>query len=111
MTEFLFVRHAESLTNCQPEIIAGRSHSAALSTRGEQQAALLGAYLREAYDELAHVYSSGAVRTDATARIALHAAGYTQRPTVDERLLEVSQGDYEGRVRSEVYSPEAIERY
>lgn len=56
------------------------------------------------------IYSSPAVRTTETARIALAAAGITLPVIVDERLQELSQGPAEGRWRHEVYTPDLLDR-
>ena len=108
MTELLFVRHGESVANLDLSRINGRSNHTPLTPRGERQARLLGAHLctlRYAPDA---IFSSGAVRADTTADIATSTAGYTSPIAIDERLQEVSQGPFEGRLRNEVYSPEAV---
>lgn len=109
MTEVLFGRHGESPYNLEnARLICGRNNDIPLTSTGEQQARLLGLYLRSIDYTPDAIYSSGAVRTDMTARIAAESAGLDQPITIDERLQEVSQGPYEGQVRTSVYSPETI---
>ncbi len=110
-TQLTFVRHAESVLNTRPEQIVGRSNHAPLTVRGLYQASLLGGYLRESGQRFDAVYSSGAVRTDRTAQAIIDAAGYDLRVVVDERLQEVSQGPWEGRLREDVYTDDFITRY
>lgn len=112
MTEFLFGRHAESSYNLeQSHLICGRNNHTPLTPHGEQQARDLGAYLQQANYVPSMIFSSGAVRTDRTARLASLTAGYNIPIISDNRLLEVSQGPYEGCPRDEVYSPEVVTAY
>lgn len=111
MTEFLFVRHAEAAINIDPTRIGGQSIAAPLTEKGQRQAGLLGDYLGAQDNQLAKVFSSGAVRTDTTARIALERAGIAQPVIPDARLLEISQGEFEGKLRSAAYTPENIDMY
>ncbi len=113
MTELLLVRHCQTESNTRPEFIGGRDHDTPPTPLGTQQAARLGAFLRATDQQFDAVFSSGAVRTDHTGEITLKAAGLslTHSIQVDERLHELSQGDYEGRLRNEVYTPEVITQY
>lgn len=111
MTRITFARHAESVLNAQPELVVGRSNYAPLTTRGTYQASLLGAYFRENGHRFDEIISSGAERTNRTARIAIEAAGFDQNFLVDERLQEVSQGPWEGMHRDQVYNEEVIRRH
>lgn len=111
MTEFLFVRHCETEMNLQPHIVGGRSNHTPPTELGRLQAAQFGDYLRDANITPDAIFSSGAVRTDTTAAIALERAGITLPVIRDERLLEIAQGKYEGMLKKDVYTPEAQERY
>lgn len=110
MTTFLFVRHGETLLNTTPDIIGGRSVETPLTERGERQAQLLGDYLaRQTAPDV--IFSSGAVRTNRTAQLALAAARLNLPIIEDERLLELSQGIYEGTSRDLAYTPDNKARY
>lgn len=111
MTEFLFFRHCETEMNTMQHLVGGRSNHTPPTARGKRQAVLLGDYLRSANIAPAAVFSSGAVRTDTTAALALERAGIAQPVIRDERLLELSQGEYEGLPRELVYTPENLARY
>lgn len=111
MTEFLFVRHAEATTNTAPDRIGGQSIDAELTERGRHQALLFGNYLQQNNVQPHAVFSSGAVRTHTTARIALTQAELKHTILRDARLLELSQGEFEGALRTAAYSPENLKKY
>ena len=111
MTDFLFIRHGEASANVTPEYICGQSNHTPLTPLGEKQAAALGVYLQDAAITPTALFSSGAIRADTTAQIALEVAAITQPVIIDERLLEMGQGECEGLLRETVYTPENIEKY
>lgn len=114
MSEFLFVRHGETEMNTLPHLVGGQSNHTPLTERGIQQAEDFGTHFgySSQFRSPDVIFSSGAVRTNATARHALGALGIESPPFIeDERLLEVSQGPYEGKLRREVYTPENIKHY
>lgn len=105
-----FIRHAEAQNNVDRHLVGGRSSHLPLTKRGESQARLLGQRLREDKITLDRIYTSDAVRTQETARIAL---GYLDldhiKRTEVSDLAELSQGDWEGAVRSEVFSEKTLD--
>ena len=107
MLDIFFIRHAESTGNVNNHLIGGRSDHLALTPRGEEQARLLGQRLhreRMAFDK---VYSSIAIRAKETARIACSQIPELEVPiSLDERLVESSQGNWEGELRNEVLTPQ-----
>ncbi len=114
MTEFLFIRHGETEMNTHPDLIGGRSSHTPLTERGRKQATKLGEYLlsNDQYLEPVAIYSSPAIRAVATGLIACAEAGLDTLPIIqDERLLEVSQGDYEGLLKKDVYNDESRALY
>ena len=111
MTKLTFVRHAESEMNRTREFIGGRSNHTPATAEGLFQAALLGSHFRETGVRFDAVYSSGAVRADQTVRAIVEAAGYDVPMLVDERLQEVSQGEWEGKLRDDVYTEDMIRRH
>lgn len=104
MTKFYFVRHCESEMNVRPDLVGGRSNHAPATERGVHQARLLGEYLQNTGLVPDLIFSSGAVRTNTTARVALETAGISQQIIEDTRLQELSQGNYEGADRSLAYT-------
>lgn len=109
--ELYLFRHAESEFNLRyQELIGGRSDEVQLSVRGREQAKKLGRRLHEERTFFDEVYSSKAVRAIETARIALNQV-YEREVNFRqvEDLLELSQGEWEGRMREEVYTPEVYE--
>lgn len=111
MTQFLFIRHAESVANTDLVHIGGQSNHVPLTEKGEAQAAQLGTFLSQLTIKPAIAYYSGAVRTKQTADISLDVAGISVQLVPDERLLEISQGTFEGMDRRLAYTPENIKTY
>lgn len=111
MTEIYLVRHGEAEHNLKEAgFIGGRSHDARLTTDGEEQARRFGRYLRKAHLQPTQVWTSGAVRTNQTAELSLTAAGIELIWQEDDRFHEVSQGEFEGKLRENVYTDEVIEQ-
>lgn len=108
--DIYFIRHGECLANLvQAEIIGGRSSNNPLSDSGRIQACKLGIYLAGEEVHFDEVYSSPAIRTIATAKLACHYISYPlERIVVCDELQELSQGDWEEKPRAEFYTPEAI---
>lgn len=103
-----FARHAQSLLNLTPEIICGRSIETSLTELGEKQALSLGCDLLTRTPSIEKIYCSPTRRTRSTAlkinklfEIDIEYRG---------ELLERSQGDWEGEIRSEKYNQEIISK-
>lgn len=95
--------------NTQPHLVGGRSNWAPLSENGKRQADLLGEYWRQSGMLPEVVYSSPALRSRQTIERVLKHIGLNKPPEIDGRLQELSQGDFEGSARDEVYTPDVIE--
>lgn len=108
MTRIYAFRHGESERNIEPHLIGGQSNSAQLTARGRRQALLAGEWIRENVPRIDFVVSSTAERTQQTGAIALLAAGIDLEINLHERLLEMSQGKFEGAPRADIYTPERI---
>lgn len=96
MTGFFIIRHGETDWN-----IEGRYQGQAdppLNKRGFQQARELAAQMKGI--ELAHLYSSPLVRAKQTAEIL--AQEFEIEIEEDARLMEIHQGDWQRRLRSEI---------
>lgn len=110
--DIYFIRHAETDLNTTPHIIQGRSLNARLSERGLLQAEKLGERLLAEGLRFDSVYSSTADRAYQTARIACGKIGFPEyNITRLEQLVEQSHGDWEGKLRNEMYTPEVIEEF
>lgn len=104
-TKIFIARHAECEMNLiYDEIIGGRSNESPLSELGEAQAAQLGRYILNHEINPDFYFASPAVRARDTIDIVLKTMGLSQPVTIDERLLEMSQGDAEGKPRKEIYT-------
>lgn len=111
MTSFYFVRHCETDMNTKRHLVGGQSNLTPPTERGLVQSKQFGLYLRESGVIPDAIYTSGAIRTNATARVALRAAGLSMDFIEDERLLEMSQGSAEGKPRELIYTPENKAKY
>ncbi|RMG65423.1 MAG: histidine phosphatase family protein [Bacteroidetes bacterium] len=106
MLTVYLIRHAESVGNLNNHLIGGQSNHFPLTPRGVAQARRLGQRLhREGY-QFDQFYASPAVRAQDTARLVAEAIGFDPAHfRTDPRLLEQSQGEWEGQVRAEIYTP------
>lgn len=84
------VRHGQTAKN-KEKVLQGRS-DLPLNEAGEEQARTLGSMFKDRGIVFDHVYSSPLIRAVQTARLA---AG-TEEVEVDDRLIEMDYGPYEG---------------
>jgi broad specificity phosphatase PhoE len=110
MLTFQFIRHAESEANLRPHIISGQSVDAVLSADGRKQAAALGVRYQPFIKRKNYkLWASTALRTQQTAAIFCEKVGIEiEELQLSPLLLELSQGDWAGLVRSETYTPEVL---
>ncbi|HAS46744.1 MAG TPA: hypothetical protein DCS93_40040 [Microscillaceae bacterium] len=109
MLHLYFVRHAESLSNVNHHLIGGRSNHTPLTEKGIQQAKKLGERLATTAVKLDVVAASSAVRAYDTAKIMCERANLDfDQVLVSDELQELSQGDWEGKVRKEIYTPQML---
>lgn len=95
-----FIRHGESLGNLRTHHVDGQNLEVSLSSRGMQQARLLGRMYPLSKDTV--LVSSAAERAKQTAALA-----FPQHllEGIDSRFVEMSQGLHEGKLRRKVYTP------
>jgi broad specificity phosphatase PhoE len=106
-----FFRHGQSKMNLNPHIISGRSNQTPLSTKGEEEAVLLGKRIRDSGIVYKRIYSSTAKRAIDTGIIAMQQSNYNIDKIVQSaELLELDQGDWEGKLREETYTTEIFEK-
>lgn len=109
MLTIYLLRHAETDYNAHAQFIGGRSNHIPLSTKGEKQALAVGKLLRDSNIQFEQVFCSIANRTRQTLDLILSQANITNNPIIySEELQELSQGDWEGKLRSEIYTPEQL---
>lgn len=107
MTTVYLIRHAESMGNVNHHLIGGQSNHYPLTERGEKQADLLGRRLKQEGVQFDHVSASIAVRAQETCRIVCEHLGFDLSKVHNtDQIVELSQGDWEGQVRKEIYTAE-----
>ena len=111
MLDLYFIRHAESAMNCEAHLIGGRSEGTPLSDKGKSQAQLLGKRFLLQGIKFHKIYSSPLLRSIDTARLVGEQIGYPGKELIiSDDLIELSQGDWEGQPRTEIYTPETLAR-
>lgn len=94
--------------NTNAHLIGGRSNETPLTKRDIRQAQLLGEYLLRNDILPMAVFASPAIRTIETARHTLSAMNIDVQPVIADEIQEMDHGEYVGRLRAEVYSPEVL---
>ena len=91
-------------------LIGGRSNHSPLTETGINQSGFLGQRFLADNIKFDRVYSSTAVRAYQTAKIACEKVQYPiENIILSEEILELNQGDWEGKNRSEIYTKETLE--
>lgn len=109
MINIYLLRHAETDYNAHAQFIGGRSNHIPLSTKGKKQALEVGKTLRDSNIQFEQIFCSIANRTRQTLDLILYQAQIINNPIIySEELQELSQGDWEGKLRSEIYTPEQL---
>ncbi|MDW3646991.1 MAG: histidine phosphatase family protein [Bacteroidia bacterium] len=107
MLSFFIVRHAESVGNVNHHLVGGRSNHFPLTERGRKQAHSLGKRFHGEARHFDEVYASVALRAQETAQISTSYLSIPQKKIIlTDDIVEISQGDWEGQVRKEVYNEE-----
>jgi broad specificity phosphatase PhoE len=107
--DLYLIRHGETEYNANKIMIGGQSNFLHLSERGKNQARILGERLVKEGVRFDEVYSSTAERAQHTAKIVCNTIGFPiERIVTTSELLELSQGDWEGKKRCEIYTPEVL---
>ena len=104
MPRILFIRHGHSLSQNEKELVTGRCPEFPLSDKGRKQAEEMSKGLQK--NSIHKVYTSPCKRTIETAEFI--AKFLNTSYTVEDTLTERSQGDFEMRPKSEVYTSETI---
>lgn len=88
-------------------LIGGRSNHTPLSPAGEAAAVARGRELAATGYRPDAVYSTSAIRSEATARLLIEGAAWSLTPQLEDGLLELSQGASEGQPREQWWTSEA----
>jgi len=112
MIHIFFIRHAESLGNVNHHLIGGQSNHLPLSERGIEQAHRLARRFKTEGLHFDQVWSSTALRARHTAEIVCNQLPIQEGSPIQlsDQILEMSQGEWEGLLRSEIYTPERIQQ-
>ncbi len=109
MLDIYLFRHAETRFNAEEDKVGGRSDFLDITDRGTKQAAALGRRLSREDFRFDKVYSSVAVRARRTAEIVCGEIGFPFGQVIlRESLVELSQGDWEGGLRKDYFTPDLI---
>lgn len=91
--------------------VGGRSDAAPLTEKGERQAEALGRRLRDSGVKFDRVYCSTAERARRTAQLACKELGFDPSLICESRkVLELCMGEWTGRRRAEVYTPDVLQQ-
>lgn len=100
------IRHGESIRNLQPHLI-GQHPDEPLSSKGEEQAKILGEYFRDNLITFNSIYVSPYKRALDTCLIACEQFN-AKIDVIAPELREYSAGDFIDKNRNEVITPEVI---
>lgn len=103
------IRHAESEGNVNNHIIGGQSNHLPLTERGIIQAEALGDRFLQDEIKFDAIHSSTAVRSVETVKIVGRIMGLDLHSIqFSDELLELSQGEWEGKVRTDFYTEKML---
>lgn len=117
MQHILLIRHAECVMNLHlASTIGGRANDSPLTKRGKAQAAALSERLAALPENLrpSLLFASTAVRARETAEAISRALKETHAIAIpvqlEEELLEIEMGEWAGKDRKAIYTPEVLSR-
>jgi len=109
MIDFYFIRHAESEKNLNRRQIGGRSLYTPLTKTGIIQSWQLAKRFNEDNIVFDEIYASTAMRTSETAKIVAGDIYFPLEKIIySDDILELDQGEWEGRLKSEIYTTERV---
>ncbi|XP_062183279.1 uncharacterized protein LOC133887363 [Phragmites australis] len=107
--EIVVVSHGECAAAMRPDLVGGRWPAASLTARGERQARALAVFLHSRGARLAAAYASPLDRARATAALVCRELDFPEEQIqLSDALTEMSQGQWEGCPKSEIYTPEMV---
>lgn len=109
MLDLYLFRHGECKANTRADMIGGQTNSSPLTLRGKTQAENLGWRLIVEKIKFDRIFSSEAVRALDTAWIVCARIAFNKKAIiVCPELLELNQGEWQGKKRSETYTVERL---
>ncbi|KAF7819352.1 2,3-bisphosphoglycerate-dependent phosphoglycerate mutase [Senna tora] len=109
VTEVFLISHGECELNLRPDLVCGRCPGAALTPNGKRQARALAVFLKSQGVRFSAVYSSPLDRAQSTAVSVCKEVNFSEELIQSsDALTEISQGNWEGCSRSEIYTPEIL---
>jgi broad specificity phosphatase PhoE len=108
MHSIYLLRHAQTPYNAHNLIIGGRSCHLPLSSRGEQEAISAGNFFKQQALTFDKVFCSTANRTKSTLELIQSQYRISDTIIYSDEILELAQGEWEGRLRSEIYTKERL---
>ncbi|XP_073013924.1 uncharacterized protein [Typha latifolia] len=107
--EVLLISHGEFAASLRPDLVGGRWPAAGLTATGERQARALAVFLKSQGVTFEAVYCSPLDRARATAALVCRELDFPDNQIqISDSLVEMSQGQWEGCIRSEIYTPEMV---
>ncbi|KAK9108587.1 hypothetical protein Syun_024598 [Stephania yunnanensis] len=109
VTEVFLINHGECSVSLRPDLVGGRWPEADLTPNGKRQARALAVFLNSQGIRFNAVYSSPLNRARATALSVCQEMNFSEEQiqTSDE-LVEMSNGQWEGCLRSEIYTADVL---
>ncbi|XP_028780225.1 uncharacterized protein LOC114736539 isoform X2 [Neltuma alba] len=109
VTEVYLISHGECELNLRPDLVGGRCPGAALTPNGKRQARALAVFLKSQGVRFSAVFSSPLDRARSTAVSVCKEINFSEEQIQSsDALEEMSQGNWEGCSRSDVYTPEML---
>ncbi|CAN6702989.1 unnamed protein product [Malus baccata var. baccata] len=109
VTEVFLISHGECELNLRPDLVGGRCPQAALTPNGKRQARALAVFLNSQRVGFSAVYSSPLDRARSMAVSVCQEMNFpVGQIQSSDALAEMSQGDWEGCPRSEIYTAELL---
>ncbi|KAJ6853877.1 fructose-2,6-bisphosphatase [Iris pallida] len=107
--EVVLVTEGESAASLRPDLVTGRWPGSALTGSGERQGRALAVFLKSQGVRFSEVYCSPLDRARSTARFVCRELGFAaEQIQSSDALVEMSHGQWEGCLRSEIYTPEML---
>ncbi|XP_012567869.1 uncharacterized protein [Cicer arietinum] len=109
VVEVFLICHGECELNLATDLVGGRCPAAMLTPNGKRQARALAVFLKSQGVRFNAVYCSPLDRARSTAVSVCKEVNFSEEQIQSsDSLSEISQGNWEGCLRSETYTPEVM---